>query len=80
MSEPTSARVAEMSQVADTAIHCVQRIATGLRPAVLDSLRAPIEAGPTGQNRRGRGRCCHLRSRGRRRQHGKSSTARRAEQ
>ena len=31
-------RVAEMSQVADTAIHCVQRIATGLRPAVLDSL------------------------------------------
>jgi signal transduction histidine kinase len=31
-------RVAEMTQMADTAIHCVQRIATGLRPAVLDSL------------------------------------------
>lgn len=32
------ARVAEMSQMADTVLHCVQRIATGLRPAVLDSL------------------------------------------
>jgi signal transduction histidine kinase len=33
-----AARVAEMSQMADTAIHSVQQIATGLRPAVLDSL------------------------------------------
>ena len=33
-----AARVAEMSQVADSAIQSVQRIATGLRPAVLDSL------------------------------------------
>jgi PAS domain S-box-containing protein len=31
-------RVAEMSQMADVAIHCVQKIATELRPAVLDSL------------------------------------------
>jgi signal transduction histidine kinase len=33
-----AARVTEMSQMADTAIHAVQRIATELRPAVLDSL------------------------------------------
>ena len=33
-----AARVAEMTQVTDTAIQCVQQIATGLRPAVLDSL------------------------------------------
>jgi PAS domain S-box-containing protein len=31
-------RVAEMTGMADRAIHCVQGIATGLRPAVLDSL------------------------------------------
>lgn len=33
-----AARVVEMSRLADTAIHCVQKIATDLRPAVLDSL------------------------------------------
>jgi signal transduction histidine kinase len=32
------ARVAEMNRMADTVLHCVQRIATGLRPVVLDSL------------------------------------------
>ena len=32
------ARVAEMGQRADAAIHCVQKIATELRPALLDSL------------------------------------------
>jgi PAS domain S-box-containing protein len=37
-SEVLTARVSEMSQMADAAIQCVQRIATGLRPAVLDSL------------------------------------------
>jgi signal transduction histidine kinase len=35
---PPAAKVAEMLQVADAAIASVQRIATGLRPAVLDSL------------------------------------------
>ena len=33
-----NARVAEMGKMADAAIHSVQRIATELRPAVLDSL------------------------------------------
>ena len=33
-----AARVAEMSQMADKVLHCGQRIATGLRPVVLDSL------------------------------------------
>jgi PAS domain S-box-containing protein len=36
--EVLATRVSEMSQMADAAISCVQRIATGLRPAVLDSL------------------------------------------
>jgi len=36
--EALAARVSEMSQMVDAAIHSVQRIATGLRPAVLDSL------------------------------------------
>jgi signal transduction histidine kinase len=33
-----AARVAEMNQMAARVLHCVQRIATGLRPVVLDSL------------------------------------------
>ena len=33
-----AARVAEMNRMADSVLHCVQRIATGLRPVVLDSL------------------------------------------
>jgi signal transduction histidine kinase len=33
-----NARITEMGQIADAAIHCVQKIATELRPAVLDSL------------------------------------------
>lgn len=36
--EALATRIAEMIQVADAAIQCVQRIATDLRPAVLDSL------------------------------------------
>ncbi|MFA6293426.1 MAG: sensor histidine kinase [Victivallales bacterium] len=36
--EALAVRVGEMTRMADAAIHCVQRIATGLRPAVLDSL------------------------------------------
>lgn len=38
MLKTLAARVEEMTQMADDAIQCVQRIATGLRPAVLDSL------------------------------------------
>jgi signal transduction histidine kinase len=36
--ETLAARVAEMCRMTDAAIHCVQKIATDLRPAVLDSL------------------------------------------